>query len=125
MAGLIFIPLFVALLVAVSNPNSSCKDLIDSRNTICGSNNNKNECFKPLNIYRKEDSEKIREECVSYINKKYSFKGPDLDVYVTDKRESMTPSDAMDQAIRICTDKDVSGVGIYERRLYYVCVRKE
>jgi hypothetical protein len=123
MAELIFIPLVVALLALGLNQNSSCKHLTE-RNTICGINNNNNECFKPLNSYRLEDSEKITQECVSYINKNNFFSNNYVDVYVTDKRESMTPSDAMNQAIRKCTEKNVSGVGIDDRRLYYVCVWK-
>jgi hypothetical protein len=126
MAELMFIPLaLAALLLTVSNPNSSCKYLIDNRYDICKNNNNKNDCFKPLNSYLKEDSEKITKECVSKNNNNYFLKGPNFEVYVTGKRESMTPSDAMNQAIRKCTEKSVSGVGVDGGSLYYVCVRKE
>ena len=125
MAELIFIPMFIAaLLLTVSNPNSSCEYLTDRYNT-CKYNNNKNECFKPLNNYRLEDSKKITEECLSKNNNEYFFKGSNLEVYVTGKRESMTPSDAMNQAIRKCTEKSMSGVGVDGGSLYYVCVRKE
>ena len=118
MAELMFIPLFVAFALAILNTNSSCSEVF--RNNICNKNN-KNNCFKPLNNFQNGDKKQIL-NCLSNNNNNYYLEKSHVKVYVTGKPESMTPSDAMNHAIRECTEKGVSGVGFINNSVYYTCV---
>lgn len=114
MADFIFLPMVLALFVAGLTPNSSCSEVF--RNNIC----NKNNCFKPLNNFQNGDKKKIL-NCLSNNNNNYYLEESHVKVYVTDKPGSMSPSDAMNHAIRECTEKNVPGVG-FINSVYYTCV---
>jgi hypothetical protein len=125
MAELIFIPLVVALLALGFNQNSSCKDLMEKSNFICANNSNKNECFKPLNSYRLEDSKKITEECLDYFHPQNFETDERVRVLIIYKPESMTRSDAKNHAIRKCKEKGESGIRIDDHRIYSLCLIEE